>query len=116
MAPSTRVPNFYTQVIELVQEQRTNPFAARLNLGGTSGAGGGAGAPPGGFLGKMVQTKVAYDTTEAASSSTGSDPSLLDNLNHIRARLASLEASSGSNPVSSSVTTDEAIERAWWAW
>lgn len=112
MAPSTRVPNFYTQVIELIQEQRTNPFAARLNLGGSGGTGGGAGQPPGGFLGKLVQTKVAYDTSEAASSSTGSDPSLLDNLNHIRARLATLEASSGT----SGTTTDEAIERSWWAW
>jgi hypothetical protein len=111
MPPSTRIPNFYTQVIELVQEQRTNPFAARINLGGTSGAGGGAGSPPGGFLGKMIQTKVAYDTSEAASASTGSDPSLLDNLNHIRARLATLEAGGGA-----AGTSDEAIERSWWAW
>lgn len=108
MPPSTRVPNFYTQIIELAQEQRTNPFMARYNLGGSSGAGGGAGSPPGGFQGKLVQTKVAYDSTEAASSSTGSSSSLLDNLNHIRARLALLETGGAQS--------DEAIERSWWGW
>lgn len=95
MAPSTRIPNFYNQVIELAQEQRTNAFMGKLNLGGSSGGGGGAGSPPGGFLGQLRQTKVAYDSTEGATSSTGSTASLLDNLNHIRGRLASLEAGSG---------------------
>lgn len=108
MPPSTRVPNLYTQIIELAQEQRTNSFMGRVNLGGASGGGGGAGSPPGGFLGKLKQTKVAYDTDELASLSTGSDSSLLDNLNHIRARLQAVETGGASS--------DEAYERSWWGW
>lgn len=54
----------------------------RVVLGGSSGSGGGSGGPPGGFVGKLTQSRVCYDTTEAASS-LGST-SLLDNLNHIR--------------------------------
>lgn len=59
----------------------------KLNLGGTSGPDGGAGTPPGGFQGQLIQSAVAYDSTEAETLAGSS--SLLDNLNHIRYRLAS---------------------------
>ena len=80
--------------------------AQPLNLGGIIGSGGGGGGPPGGFIGKLPQTKVAYDTTEAASSGFVSvsaynlsgilvNASLLDNLNHIRYRIDLLEGGGG---------------------
>jgi hypothetical protein len=59
-------------------------------LGGTSGELGGTGAPLKGFSGKLIQTKIAYDTTEASLVTTSAAPSLLDNLNHIRYTLAAL--------------------------
>lgn len=62
-----------------------------LNLGGSSGSSGGGGGPPGGFTGVLPQTRVAYDTTEAASSGTPTSGTLVDNLNHIRYRLGELE-------------------------
>lgn len=92
MPPSTRVPDFYTQVIEVAQEQRVQPFMGRINLGGVGGPGGGLGQPPGGFFGQLVQWKVAYDSTEGATLTTGSSSSLVDNLNHIRARIQVLES------------------------
>lgn len=64
-----------------------------LNLGGVTSSGGGAGAPPGGYVGYLPQTRVAYDTSEFSSNSTPtSGRSILDNLNHIRYRLTNLEA------------------------
>lgn len=61
----------------------------KLNLGGVAGSGGGIGAPPGGFAGQLAQRYVTYDTSEAATFSGNN--SLVDNLNHIRARLVDLE-------------------------
>lgn len=58
-------------------------------LGGSSGSAGGAGGPPGGFVGKLTQGNVCYDTTEAETAAGTS--SLVDNLNHIRSRLATVE-------------------------
>lgn len=78
--------------------------AMPLNLGGivatTSGMVGG---PPGGFVGYLPQSRVAYDTMELALSGFMSpspynpsgyliSASLLDNLNHIRYRIAVVEA------------------------
>lgn len=54
----------------------------RLVLGGEVGPDGGSGTPPGGFIGKLNQNYVTYDTTEALAS--GGVSSLVDNLNHIR--------------------------------
>lgn len=80
------------------QQIRLSP----LNLGGVVGAGGGAGGPPGGFIGYLPQTRVSYDTTEATISGFISpsaynasgyliNASLVDNLNHIRYRLQIVE-------------------------
>ena len=65
----------------------------RMVLGGTAGENGGAGGPPGGFIGQLAQRYVAYDTTEAATLS--GESSLVDNLNHIRYRVQQLETGSG---------------------
>lgn len=62
-------------------------YTATLTLGGTSGEGGGTGAPPGGFSGVLPQTRVAGDTTESHIASSGSNANLLYNLNNIRAWL-----------------------------
>jgi len=64
----------------------------RMVLGGTSGSGGGSGGPPGGFIGQLAQRYSTYDLSEAATLS-GSG-SLVDNLNHIRYRVQSLEETS----------------------
>lgn len=59
-------------------------------LGGGSGEGGGTGGPPGGFIGQLIQTRVAFDNTEESSLDIPSGilpysgASLLDNLNRIR--------------------------------
>lgn len=72
-----------------------------LNLGGVAGSGGGAGGPPGGFYGYLPQSRVAYDYSELATSGPSIPPpsgisiSLVDNLNHIRYRVSTLEAGSG---------------------
>jgi len=79
---------------------RTRP----LYLGGTTASGGGVGQPPGGFIGQLTQSNVAFDLSE--SSSGMSDPmpvsglSLLHNLNTIRHRITDLEASSGISSIS----------------
>lgn len=81
-------------IIDLIQQAVRNVKAQPLNLGGVSGAGGGEGGPPGGFIGLLAQTKVAYDTDEASYSGILSTPSgsLVDNLAHIRYRLGVLES------------------------
>ena len=61
----------------------------RVILGGTSGSAGGSGGPPGGFVGKLTQGNVCYDTTEAELAIGAT--SLVDNLNHIRYRVNILE-------------------------
>lgn len=63
-----------------------------VKLGGYSGASGGGGGNPGGFIGVLPQSKVAYDTSELGLLETGTPPSLWDNLNHIRYRLSVLES------------------------
>lgn len=55
-----------------------------VNLGGASGVNGGIGGPPGGFQGQLPQSKVAGDSTEATTLTSGSVSSLVDNLNNIR--------------------------------
>lgn len=79
--------------------------ASPLILGGVPGSGGGIGGPPGGFVGWLPQTRVAYDLDELAMSGfvqPGAfnegflvSGSLLDNLNHIRYRIAVLESGGG---------------------
>lgn len=80
-------------VLDLIETAARNSKVAPLNLGGIAGIGGGAGGPPGGFIGWLPQTRVAYDETEAATLFTpSSGMSLLDNLNHIRYRLNMVES------------------------
>lgn len=79
-------------ILELMESTAKNIKAQPVNLGGVSGSAGGAGGPPGGFIGWLPQTRVAYDIDEIASSGITSSGTLLDNLNHIRYRLQILEA------------------------
>jgi hypothetical protein len=80
-------------VLDLIESAQRTIKAAPSNLGGLPGAGGGVGGPPGGFIGYLPQTRVAYDTSEVASSGIpSSGVSLLDNLNHIRYRLHVIES------------------------
>lgn len=79
-------------IIEYIESAVRNSLVRPLLLGGTAASGGGTGTPPGGFIGYLPQTRVAYDLSEVASSGTpGSGYSLLDNLNHIRYRVTVLE-------------------------
>jgi hypothetical protein len=84
MAPN-RIPEFPYQLAEYLEQSRRTWTTSTIYLGGTTGSGGGgSGGPPGGFVGQLVQTRVTYDSSELATPTTGSFPSLLDNLNHIR--------------------------------
>ena len=89
--PVNRIPEFDYLLAEYISNTRRR-FGIDPNfLGGVEGPAGGTGSPPGGFVGQLVQTQVTYDTTEAAVYTTSGSSSLLDNLNHIRYRLESLE-------------------------
>ena len=67
-------------------------------LGGTSGSGGGYGAPPGGFIGQLPQTQVTGDTDELRVLSSGSADSLLWNMNRIRYWLTNQISTSAPSP------------------
>lgn len=70
-------------------------WTSPLNLGGVPGSGGGAGIPPGGIFGLLIQTKVAYDTSELSYSGIKTNvPSgtLVDNLAHIRHTISGLDS------------------------
>ena len=83
-------------LFEYFDAVRRTTLATPLNLGGITGSGGGVGAPPGGFIGMLPQSRVAYDIEELAYQ--GFDQgieisgSLLDNLAHIRYRIENLES------------------------
>lgn len=83
--------DFNVEIAGLVDEQIARLSmgfqGGKPNLGGGPGPDGGSGLPPSGFVGQLIQKKVAYDTSEALSVETTSGSSLLDNLNHIRAWL-----------------------------
>src|SRR5690349_14948223 len=86
-------------VLGLVEDALRTIKASPMNLGGVGGSSGGIGGPPGGFIGQLPQNRVTYDQTEAATLATlpsGLNPpsgwSLVDNLNHIRYRLRTLES------------------------
>lgn len=100
--------NFDYIVLDMIESATRNAKSFPLNLGGIAGVGGGVGGPPGGFIGWLPQTRVAYDYDEIASSGLpASGWSLLDNLNHIRYRLGILE--SGAIPGTITVVDDETI-------
>lgn len=87
---------FEYTVLDLLESAVRTVKTTPLNLGGLAGGGGGVGGPPGGFIGWLPQTRVAYDTSEiAASGIPASGVSLLDNMNHIRYRLNILESGGG---------------------
>lgn len=90
-------------LLDIIESAAKNAKAAPLNLGGLSGSGGGVGGPPGGFVGQLRQSRVAYDETEAETDFTpASGMSLVDNLNHIRFRISEIE----SNPASALTVED----------
>jgi len=83
------------QFFEILNNLQRNIEIRPLILGATYGSGGGLGGRSGGFIGVLPQTRVAYDLSESESLAIPpnySGASLLDNLNHIRYRIASLEA------------------------
>jgi hypothetical protein len=103
----------YTQrleytILDMIESAARTMKTSPLNLGGVGGAGGGVGGPPGGFIGQLPQTRVAYDTDEFAYSGIQSvipSGSIVDNLAHIRYRLNVLESGS-----SITVVDDNEIE------
>lgn len=87
-------------VLDMIESASRNARVQPLNLGGLAGGGGGVGGPPGGFIGWLPQTRVAYDDDEIASSGIpASGYSLLDNLNHIRYRLNIIESGGVGSPL-----------------
>jgi hypothetical protein len=84
--------SFENQLQEMFASAQAFNNVKPINLGGTSGPGGGYGGPPGGFFGQLTQNRIAYDSSElAASGMPASGWSIIDNLNHIRGRITVLE-------------------------
>jgi hypothetical protein len=80
--------DFSYTIIEFINNAVKSASMKPLNLGGINYSGGGYGGPPGGFVGVLPQTRVAYDYSELSYSGIpSSGVSLLDNLNHIRYRI-----------------------------
>lgn len=80
--------DYFYQIVRYIAAQP-------LNLGGGAAPSGGDGGPPGGFMGMLPQTRIAYDMTEASTEFTPTptiSATLLDNLNHIRYRIDAVEA------------------------
>lgn len=86
------MPKLDYVILDLLESTARNIKAHPLNLGGVSGSAGGVGGPPGGFIGWLPQTRVAYDQDELEVEPPTGSGSLLDNLNHIRYRLGTLES------------------------
>lgn len=93
----TIIREFHTELIETIRDNaRANRWwSSPVNLGGVAGVSGGIGAPVGGLFGQLIQSKIAYDTSEASYSGILNNPpsgSLVDNLAHIRHRIQVLES------------------------
>lgn len=89
--------DYHRQIISTMKDlSRYNKWwSSPINLGGGGGTDGGSGVPIGGIHGQLIQSKVAYDTTEAAYSGIINSPpsgSLVDNLAHIRNTANELES------------------------
>lgn len=83
---------FELQLFEYLNNLKTRINVQPLVLGGFAASGGGNGGPPGGFVGQLPQRYVTYDKSELSKSGiAASGSSIIDNLNHIRYRLTSLE-------------------------
>ena len=79
---------FYSKFNNLAITLENRP----LVLGSVTASNGGSLGRPGGFSGKLAQTLVSYDLTEAEINTIPvSGESLLDNLNRIRYRVNTLE-------------------------
>lgn len=85
--------NFETELYQLLSNVKTIIKTQPLCLGGYNGENGGSGGPPAGFIGQLPQGRITYDTTEGEINTTSANPSLVDNLNHIRYRIKLLEDS-----------------------
>lgn len=106
--------NYHRDVVNAIKRvsQGQSSLVTSLNLGGASGPDGGSGLPVGGIYGQLIQSKIAYDSTEAAYQGlTTTSGSLLDNLAHIRYDIDALyEVASGITilvsgvPIASGVT------------
>ncbi len=101
--------NFESQLFQYLENLKNNLRTQPMFLGGTASWSGGIGGPPGGFIGYLPQTRVAYDFGESATLGTPtSGMSLWDNLNHIRYRIQQLEDSGiPSSGVSSTLIVEE---------
>lgn len=97
--------NYERTLFSYLENLKSQIRSQPLNLGGVSSSGGGSGGPPGGFLGRIPQTRVTYDKLELGTSTTSGTPSLYDNLNHIRYRLNTLE----SGPTNLNIEQDDIL-------
>lgn len=89
--------DYHRQIISTMKDlSRHNKWwSSPVNLGGSGGTGGGSGIPIGGMHGQLIQSKVAYDTSELAYSGIVSSPpsgSLVDNLAHMRLTASGIES------------------------
>lgn len=92
--------DYERMVLDLINISQRQTLAKALVLGGAPSVSGGAGGPPGGFVGYLPQKRVAYDMSEIASSGIPiSGASLYDNLNHIRYRINVLESGYGGHEI-----------------
>jgi hypothetical protein len=90
------ITNLEDKILNLIKQNQYQWFTVGVNLGGTAGENGGSGITLGGFTGQLIQSKIAYDTTEAESLFIPiSGQSLVHNLNRIRYRVNILEALAG---------------------
>ena len=102
---------FEYNFFKYLKQVERNILLRPLNLGGVTSVSGGGGSPPGGFIGVLPQTRVAYDLSEDATDFTPmSGASLLDNLNHIRYRISNIETTiSGGMPGEISIYEDNIL-------
>ena len=109
---------FSQAFFKYLEEVKRTAALTPIILGGFSSVDGGTGGPPGGFVGLLPQTRVAYDLTEAEISGFVSENpynpsgvlvsgSLLDNLNHIRYRLSIVEAGGSGDMLTSIYDTND---------
>ena len=102
--------NLEDKIINMIRGERYKWFTTGVNLGGVTGVSGGTGAPLGGFIGQLVQSKVTYDTSENEIWDIPvSGESLVTNLDRIRYRIATLE--SGGSGISYITIHDEGIDQ-----
>ena len=82
----SKTREFTETLVDYIDQMTGNPAiqGGRIVLGGSEGPDGGSGGSWQQPIGQLTQKQVTYDTTEAATDSTDSPSSLLDNLNHIR--------------------------------